>query len=102
MSTTMQRVLRMNTPDFEMAKMILELNPKSALVSRLSELAGNSQNHEFIRECARQTARQRHDSRGAGSQRKRDGRSSAEVHALTGSAEIVDHHLAASGRVPDR
>lgn len=54
MSTTMQRVLRMNTPDFEMAKMILELNPKSALVSRLSDLAGNSQNLDFIRECARQ------------------------------------------------
>ncbi|MFM7864715.1 MAG: molecular chaperone HtpG, partial [Planctomycetaceae bacterium] len=28
MSTTMQRILRMNTPEFEMQKMILELNPQ--------------------------------------------------------------------------
>jgi molecular chaperone HtpG len=54
MSTTMQRVLRMNTPDFEMAKMILEINPKSALVRRLSEIATNSDNAEFLRECGRQ------------------------------------------------
>jgi molecular chaperone HtpG len=54
MSTTMQRVLRMNTPDFEMAKMILEINPKSGLIKRLSELAGNTQNAEFIHQCARQ------------------------------------------------
>lgn len=54
MSTTMQRVLRMNTPDFEMAKMILEINPKSALVKRLSEIAINDDNADFIRECGRQ------------------------------------------------
>jgi hypothetical protein len=29
----------MNTPDFEMAKMIFEVNPKSALVRRLSDIA---------------------------------------------------------------
>jgi molecular chaperone HtpG len=54
MSTTMQRVLRMNTPDFEMAKMIFEVNPKSALVRRLSDIAVNADNAEFIRECGRQ------------------------------------------------
>ncbi len=54
MSTTMQRVLRMNTPDFEMTKMILEINPKSALVRRLSEISVNPDNAEFIRECGRQ------------------------------------------------
>ncbi len=54
MSTTMQRVLRMNTPDFEMQKMILELNPNSQLVRRLAELSGNSDNHRFIQDCGRQ------------------------------------------------
>ncbi len=54
MSTTMQRVLRMNTPDFEMAKMILEINPKSSLIRRLSEIAVNSENAGFLKECGRQ------------------------------------------------
>jgi len=54
MSTTMQRVLRMNTPDFEMQKMILEINPASPLVMRLSELTSNSDNHSFIRDCSQQ------------------------------------------------
>ena len=54
MSTTMQRVLRMNTPDFEMQKMILEINPGSPLVKRLADLVSNSNNHSFLRECSRQ------------------------------------------------
>ena len=54
MSTTMQRVLRMNTPDFEMQKMILEINPGSPLVKRLADLVSNSDNHSFLRECSRQ------------------------------------------------
>ncbi len=54
MSTTMQRVLRMNTPDFEMQKMILEINPASPLVKRLADLAPNSGNHDFIRDCSQQ------------------------------------------------
>jgi len=54
MSTTMQRVLRMNTPDFEMQKMILEINPGSPLVKRLAELVTNSDNQDFLRECSRQ------------------------------------------------
>lgn len=54
MSTTMQRVLRMNTPDFEMQKMILEINPASPLVSRLADLVSNADNHGFIRDCSQQ------------------------------------------------
>ncbi len=54
MSTTMQRVLRMNTPDFEMQKMILEINPDSPLVKRLVDLVPNPDNHGFIRDCSQQ------------------------------------------------
>ena len=54
MSTTMQRVLRMNTPEFEMQKMILEINPGSPLVKRLADLVTNSENHSFIRACSQQ------------------------------------------------
>ncbi|MFM7038946.1 MAG: molecular chaperone HtpG [Planctomycetaceae bacterium] len=54
MSTTMQRILRMNAPDFEMRRMILEVNPSSPLVKRLAELSGNPGNNEFLRECGLQ------------------------------------------------
>jgi molecular chaperone HtpG len=54
MSTTMQRVLRINAPDFEMQKMILELNPGAPLIRRLSELVANPDQHPFIRVCAEQ------------------------------------------------
>ncbi len=54
MSTTLQKVLRMNTPDFEMQKMILELNPNAPLVRRMAELASNAENTEFIQQCGRQ------------------------------------------------
>ncbi len=54
MSTTMQRILRMNTPEFEMQKMVLELNPDSSLIRRLSELAGDDANTEFVQQCALQ------------------------------------------------
>ena len=54
MSTTMQRVLRMNTPEFEMQKMILEINPSSPLIKRLSELVANSDNRRFISDCTEQ------------------------------------------------
>jgi molecular chaperone HtpG len=54
MSTTMQRILRMNAPDFEMRRMVLELNPQAPLVQRLADLAVNTDNHAFIRECGRQ------------------------------------------------
>ena len=54
MSTTMQKVLQMNTPEFELQKMILEINPEAPLVSRLSKIAANNDNAEFIRQCGRQ------------------------------------------------
>ena len=54
MSTTVQRVLRMNTPDFEMQKMILEINPNASLVRRMAELASNPDNNRFIQDCGRQ------------------------------------------------
>jgi molecular chaperone HtpG len=54
MSTTMQRVLRMNTPDFEMQKMILELNPNAPLIRRMAELASNTDNNRFVQDCGRQ------------------------------------------------
>ena len=47
MSTTMQRILRMNTPEFEMQKMILELNPTATLVQRLAALAASSTGLDF-------------------------------------------------------
>lgn len=54
MSTTMQRVLKMNSPDFTMGKMILEINPKSDLIRRLAEISVNPDNEGFVRECGRQ------------------------------------------------
>ena len=50
----MQRVLRMNAPDFEMQKMILEINPQAPLIQRLAELAINSDNRAFVEDCGRQ------------------------------------------------
>lgn len=60
MSTTMQRVLRMNTPEFEMQKMILEINPKAPLIKRLSELVPNPQPPLYQR-LHRTVARERND-----------------------------------------
>lgn len=54
MSTTLQRVLRMNTPDFEMQKMILEINPNAPLVRRMAELAASTENHRFVQDCGLQ------------------------------------------------
>ena len=54
MSTTMQRILRMNTPEFEMQKMVLELNPSSALVSRLTDMVADESRTDFVRQCALQ------------------------------------------------
>lgn len=53
-STAMQKVLQVNMPDFEMSKMILEINPKSDLVRRLCELSTNDENADFIRTCGQQ------------------------------------------------
>lgn len=53
-STTMQKVLQLNMPDYEMSKMILELNPQATLIQRLSEIAVNSENTDFIKTCGEQ------------------------------------------------
>jgi molecular chaperone HtpG len=53
-STTMQKVLQLNMPDYEMSKMILELNPQASLIQRLSEIAVNPDNTEFIQTCGEQ------------------------------------------------
>lgn len=53
-STTMQKVLQLNMPDYEMSKMILELNPQASLIQRLSEIAINPDNTEFIQTCGEQ------------------------------------------------
>jgi len=54
MSTTMQKVLQINTPDFELSKMILEINPDAALIARLCDISANDDNADFIRNCGRQ------------------------------------------------
>lgn len=53
-STAMQKVLQVNMPDFEMSKMILELNPKSDLIRRMCELSTNDDNADFIRTVGEQ------------------------------------------------
>lgn len=53
-STTMQKVLQVNMPDFEMSRMILEINPSASLIRRLCELAVNDDNAGFIRTCGEQ------------------------------------------------
>lgn len=53
-STTMQKVLQLQMPDFEMSKMILEINPKSTLITRLCELSTNDANADFIKTCGQQ------------------------------------------------
>ncbi|MCP4505398.1 MAG: molecular chaperone HtpG, partial [Fuerstiella sp.] len=53
-STTMQKVLQVNMPDFEMSKMILEINPRATLISRLCEISVNDDNAGFVRTCGQQ------------------------------------------------
>lgn len=53
-STTMQKVLQVNMPDYEMSKMILEINPKAQFVERLCEIAVNSDNDGFVKDCGKQ------------------------------------------------
>lgn len=54
LSSQLQKILSQNSPDYQPAKRILEVNPQSALIGRLSELSTNSENDEFIRDCGRQ------------------------------------------------
>jgi len=54
MSTTMQKVLQINTPDFELSKMILEINPDAPLIARLCTIVANEDNADFVRNCGQQ------------------------------------------------
>ena len=53
-STAMQKVLQLNMPDFEMSRMILEINPSAPLITRLCEIAVNDDNESFVRTCGEQ------------------------------------------------
>ena len=54
MSSRLQQVLGQTMRDFEQTKRVFEVNPQAALIRRLCELSGNSDNDEFVRECGRQ------------------------------------------------
>ncbi len=54
MSSQLQKVLSQTMKGFESPKRVMEVNPHAPLVTRLCELATNSQNDEFIRDCGRQ------------------------------------------------
>lgn len=54
MSNQLQKVLSHTMKDYEPPKRIMEINPHAALVERLCDLSGNSDNDEFIRDCGRQ------------------------------------------------
>jgi molecular chaperone HtpG len=54
MSSQLQKVLSHTMKEYEMPQRIMEINPRAPLVERLSELSGNSDNDEFIRDCGRQ------------------------------------------------
>ena len=54
MSNQLQKVLSHTMKEYEAPKRIMEINPYSALINRLCELSGNSDNDDFIRDCGRQ------------------------------------------------
>lgn len=54
MSSQLQRVLSQTMKGYEVPRRVMEVNPQAALVKRLCELAANSDNDEFIRDCGRQ------------------------------------------------
>lgn len=54
MSSQLQKVLSHTMKEMQVQKRILEVNPHSALITRLCELSSNSDNDDFIRDCGRQ------------------------------------------------
>ncbi len=54
MSTQMQKIMQMTNSEFEMAKLILEINPQHSFIKRLSALVNNSDNTAFIKDCGLQ------------------------------------------------
>ena len=53
-STQLQKVLSLNNKDFEMSKRILEVNPASPLIVRLTQLSTNPDQQPFIQDVAHQ------------------------------------------------
>jgi len=53
-SRLLQQVLRQNAKETTAVKPVMEVNPQSALITRLAELTNNPENEEFVRECGRQ------------------------------------------------
>ncbi|MDB5338373.1 MAG: molecular chaperone of family [Planctomycetaceae bacterium] len=53
-STQLQKVLSMNNKDYEMSKRILEVNPASPLIVRLTQLSTNPAQEPFIQDVANQ------------------------------------------------
>jgi molecular chaperone HtpG len=49
MSTQLQKVLSLQHEDFQMSERILEVNPDAPLIKRLSAIAGNPENQQFVR-----------------------------------------------------
>lgn len=54
LSPQMQRVLRQANRDFPLTGRVLEINPDSPLILRLSQLSTNPANDDFIRQCGLQ------------------------------------------------
>jgi HSP90 family molecular chaperone len=54
LSSQLEKVLSMSNKDFEVSKRILEVNPASPLIVKLTELSGQADQHLFIQDCAQQ------------------------------------------------
>jgi molecular chaperone HtpG len=54
MSAQLQKVLSMGDKEFTLSKKNFELNPQAPLIARLSSLAHQSSNAQFIKQCGRQ------------------------------------------------
>ena len=55
MSTQMQKLMQMSSGgEFEMSKLVLEVNPQHPLLKRLSQLVSNSGQTGFIKDCGKQ------------------------------------------------
>lgn len=54
LTTQMQRVLKMSNQNIPEMSRILEINPNSPIIRRLSQLSGNTQHDAFIKQCGLQ------------------------------------------------
>jgi len=53
-SRLLQQVLQQQSKGYDLAQPVFEVNPHAALIARLCELANNSDNDDFLRDCGRQ------------------------------------------------